>query len=291
MNKLLVIADLPKNKAKALAKARMLATGFDSQVHVVSFVYEQLKHISGLSTQQMTAIKDSLIAKRSDWLKKELENAGLTGANVTCEVVWEKNIAGWVTSHSQSSAYDLIIKTGHRSEGLFYTPTDWHLLRTCQVPVLLVADKKWKKQQNTLVALDLGSKLKTKQALNKQLLQTAVAWSNAFGGELHVVYCQPMSSLLKDIVGISAKEAASKAKREVMPLIEELRGDYPLSKGQIHIKAGEPEKVIPSVAADVNAGVVIIGTVGRKGLRGQLLGNTAEKVLSLLKTDALAIQP
>lgn len=291
MNKLLVIADLPKHKAKALTKARMLANGFDSQVHVVSFVYEQLKHMSGLSPQQTAAIKDGLLNQRRAWLKEALANAGLEGANVSSEVVWEKNIAKWIDSHCQSGAYDLIVKTGHRSESPFYTPTDWHLLRTSRVPVLLVADKKWKKQQNTLVALDLGSKLKTKQALNQQLLQTAIAWTNAFGGELHVAYCQPMSALLKDIIGISAKEAASNAKRELMPLLEKLKGDYPLDKQHIHIKAGDPEKVLPSIAADVNAGVVIIGTVGRKGLRGQLLGNTAEKILSLLKTDALAVQP
>ena len=57
------------------------------------------------------------------------------------------------------------------------------------------------------------------------------------------------------------------------------------------MKAGEPEKVIPSTAASVKAAVVVLGVVGRKGLSGRIIGNTAEKILSLLRCDVLALKP
>ena len=44
-----------------------------------------------------------------------------------------------------------------------------------------------------------------------------------------------------------------------------------------------PENVIPSTAAKYKAGLVVIGTMGRKGIAGKLMGNTAEKILKLLK--------
>ncbi len=48
--------------------------------------------------------------------------------------------------------------------------------------------------------------------------------------------------------------------------------------------------MVASRAAKVRAQLVVIGTVGRKGVRARLLGNTAEKVLLHLKTDVLAIK-
>ena len=45
------------------------------------------------------------------------------------------------------------------------------------------------------------------------------------------------------------------------------------------------------MTADSDSTIVVIGSVGRKGLIGQLIGNTAEKVLKLLKTDVLILSP
>ncbi|GAB3022628.1 universal stress protein [Bowmanella dokdonensis] len=292
MKHLLVIADLPGHKPKALGKARLIADATGCELTVLSFVHEQLKHLpDNLSAAQQRAIQTSLLEQRQQWLDRQLSEAGLNNAGTQSQVIWEKNIAGWVQEYCKQHNFDMVLKTGHRSEGLFYTPTDWHLLRTSQIPVMLVAEKKWRKQHNVLVALDMGSKLQSKQALNRQLLSAAVDWSRNFGGQVHCVYCVPVSPVLKDLMGISNKQAARDAKKQYLPIIQEMAGDFAIDKHHVHIKAGEPDKVLPSVAADINAGLVVIGTVGRKGVKGQLLGNTAEKILALLKTDVMAIQP
>jgi len=36
---------------------------------------------------------------------------------------------------------------------------------------------------------------------------------------------------------------------------------------------------------------VVMGTVGRRGVKAKLLGNTAEDVLSLLRMDTLTLKP
>jgi universal stress protein E len=68
-------------------------------------------------------------------------------------------------------------------------------------------------------------------------------------------------------------------------------GEVKIDKDNIHIKSGYPDKIVPSVASDIGAGLVIMGSIGRKGLKAKVLGNTAESVLTLLKTDVLIIQP
>jgi universal stress protein E len=50
-------------------------------------------------------------------------------------------------------------------------------------------------------------------------------------------------------------------------------------------------KTIVSEAAELKAQLVVMGTVGRRGVRAQVLGNTAEEALQLLKTDTLTLKP
>ena len=49
--------------------------------------------------------------------------------------------------------------------------------------------------------------------------------------------------------------------------------------------------MIPEVAKEIEAELVILGTVGRTGLSAALLGNTAEHVISKLNCNLLAIKP
>ena len=54
---------------------------------------------------------------------------------------------------------------------------------------------------------------------------------------------------------------------------------------------GPVEKVIASQAASKRAQMVVMGTVGRRGVKARLVGNTAEKVLKHLNTDIIALKP
>jgi nucleotide-binding universal stress UspA family protein len=54
---------------------------------------------------------------------------------------------------------------------------------------------------------------------------------------------------------------------------------------------GEPESVIPEFAATHGVDLVVMGTVGRTGIAGFLMGNTAEKVLGSLRGSVLAVKP
>lgn len=66
---------------------------------------------------------------------------------------------------------------------------------------------------------------------------------------------------------------------------------YGITTANTYVKEGLPEKVIPMVAKDIDAELVIIGTVGRVGLSAALIGNTAEHVIDELDCDVLAVKP
>jgi universal stress protein E len=95
----------------------------------------------------------------------------------------------------------------------------------------------------------------------------------------------------KMMIIIDKKALVNIAKSRYLPIIEAMLGDYELPLANIHFMAGPASKVIPSTASKYSAGLVIIGSIRRKGLKAKVMGNTAESVLALLKTDILVIQP
>ena len=59
----------------------------------------------------------------------------------------------------------------------------------------------------------------------------------------------------------------------------------------LHLKQGVPEDVIADVCANVDAGLLIIGTVGITDVPGVLIGNTAETILGNAPCSTLTLKP
>ena len=287
MNSIFVVADLSDSKPVAIQRACELAKNTSNSLHIVYFCYQSLRLIQEDPQKIQQAILDAV----SDDAKKALAALIPNGINYSFEVVWEKRIYNWINSYAKEHNPLMVVKTAHRSETFLYTSTDWQLLRECPAPVFIVSDNKWRKSPNVLAAIDLETKRKSKQALNHQILKAAKTFAETNDSELFVCYTVLFSKVLRDL-GIHYKdELESKAERTLKSEIEKLAAEYDIPAANFFIKAGEPEKVIPSIAAKKKAGVVVIGTVGRKGLEAKVLGNTAEKILSLLKSDVLALKP
>lgn len=183
-----------------------------------------------------------------------------------------------------------MIKAGHRSETLAYTPTDWQLLRSCPAPVLLVGEKHWSKTRHVLAAVDLGTRVRPKVALNHRVVEQAVVLADAIGAELRVGYAVPFSPVLRDLDVIDERELRRAGLRRAEGFREALakRG---IEVEPIRVVIGAPEKALVNLAAKTGAAVVVLGCVGRKKLAGRVIGNTAEKLLRLLKADVLAVKP
>jgi nucleotide-binding universal stress UspA family protein len=62
-------------------------------------------------------------------------------------------------------------------------------------------------------------------------------------------------------------------------------------KLQRHLVWGRPWQEIGQLAKRLDNALVVLGTVGRSGIQGMLLGNTAEKVLSTCDCSILTVKP
>ena len=289
MAKILIIADL-KDKCVATPRGLQLGAKLGHDIDVVAFTYAPLSRLKVSATEEAD-IRERLVDEREHDVQARIDKYKQPGQNVTLKVVWEKNIDRWITRQCAGGKYIGVIKTGNRSESLVHTSTDWQLLRECPAPMLLVAEKKWHRAKPVLVTLDLSSDVATKRKLNDKTLGIAKGLAAALGVELEIITAIEVPTLLSDLDLVDPSAYAREAKEAMKPQIRKLAAAHDIPEKAFHCKRGPVEKVIASQAAKVRAQVVVMGTVARKGVKARLLGNTAEKVLRLMKTDVLAIKP
>lgn len=287
MSKIFVVADLPDSKQVAIKRACELAKTKSTSLHIVYFCYQSLRHIEDGGQNIKQAVIDAVTRDA----EKNLRTLVPDDVEYSFEVVWEKRVDHWVNDYAKQHNPLMVVKTAHRSETFLYTSTDWQLLRECPAPIFIVSENKWRKSPNVLAAIDLETKQKSKLALNHQILTAAKNFAQANEAELFVCYTVQSSQFLRDL-GLQYKdELEIKAEKALKASIANLAAEYQIPVANFFIKAGEPEKVITSIAAKKKVGLVVIGTVGRKGLKAKVLGNTAEKILTWLKSDVLALKP
>jgi universal stress protein E len=229
-----------------------------------------------IRASEQAAIKSRLLDEHRKVLQAQIDKYAGPGQKVTLKVVWDRDVSKWVVERCSKQDYAAVVKTGHRSESLVYTPTDWQLLRNCPAPILLVADRKWHKTKPILAAVDLASRSRTKRALNHQILATAKQLASALDAELKIITAIEIPVLLADMDLVNPTELAQA---------------YDLPEKLFRAKRGPVEKVITSEAASVKAQLVVMGTVARSGVKAKLMGNTAELVLNHLRTDVLTLKP
>jgi universal stress protein E len=97
--------------------------------------------------------------------------------------------------------------------------------------------------------------------------------------------------VLADLDLIDRRQHVAKVRRAVAPRVVELATEFGMEGEQFHIVPGPPERVVPGVASKLKAETVVLGTIGRKGIRARVIGNTAEAVLGRLQTDIIAVKP
>lgn len=288
MKKILVVADPVGKEQTALAKALELAKPTSANIHIVQFCYEPLNFAE--DDNEASEIKTMVVQRAEEEWELHLHSKEVN-IDISSQVIWEKNMANWLTEHCQSQHYDLIVKSGNRTESFFHTPTDWQLFRESGVPVYCVSTAEHNTNKVILVALDVLSDNKKKLDLNQQLLEVASQLSVQTGAELRCCSGFELPQLVIDMNLIEVEERIASltelVKEKARPLLEA----YDIDPSKLLINEGEPWQFITQFGYQSDAQCIVIGSMGRKGILGKLIGNTAEKVIHHSKTDLLVVPP
>ncbi len=209
-----------------------------------------------------------------------------------------------------SNSYDLVMKAAENPGFLrkLFGGSDMHLLRKCPCPLWLMKLPEKPAYETVMAAIDfdpLKHPTPREQELNRLILKLSGAVALADGAAFHVVHAwdafaettlrSRRARIVDDISMYVEKERGlhqTGLQREMESLKDLIGTDaFQRLAPRLHLPNGDARQVLPSVASNLKADLVVMGTVARTGIPGFIIGNTAEMVLDQLESSVLAVKP
>lgn len=234
--------------------------------------------------------KKHAIPKLMATLNKKLSVAAIKGIAISIEISDENNLLRAILRAQHEHGFGWLIKQPHQpslTDHVFLSD-DWKLLRNSRCPVLMVnANNNWEDGGPFLCCVNANSNDSEHQVLNAHVIKVGLLLAKVSNGQRHLVSAYP--SIMQS--GSESDQVPTLLESDYRSACRQMLGNHEIPDSQIHIVQGPPELLIPQVAEKIKAKMVVLGTVARSGLQGILLGNTAEQVLTRLKTDILILPP
>jgi len=296
---ILVFIDIDKASQPALERAVSIAQS-ETGAKITLFLccYDLTFEMTTLSSaDERQAMQRIVIKENEEWLNTIAAPYKEQGLDLRCEVHWHHRPFQAAIIEVLKNNHDLVVKSTHQHSKLsaiLFTPTDWNLLRKCPAPVLLVKHHSWPVNGNILCAIDCKSiQDDDHHQLNKQILKEAAAMAEIVSANIHIVnaYPSPPMNIMLELPEFDPINYEDGLKKFHQKTLNDYAQRLELPKKQVHLAQGLPEDVISQVAEEIDAQLVILGTVGRSGLSATLLGHTAEQVIDNLDCDLLALKP
>lgn len=296
---LLVVIDPSREQQPALSRAVTFANKCPSEIKITLFlaIYDfSYEMTSMLSADERQAMRNGVMRQREDWMKGVIREHHAQSLQPEVKVVWHNRPYECVIDQVFENGYDMVIKATHKHDKLgsvIFTPTDWHLLRKCPCPLLLVKEHGWPEKGKVVAAVHIASESETHSELNDKLVEEAMIMSEMLDAEPHLVNAYPATpvNITIELPEFDPASYTDAVRGHHLTSMKSLRQKHHIAEEQTHVEEGLPEDVIPRVAKELDAELVILGTTGRTGLSAVFIGNTAEHTIDQLDCDLLAIKP
>ncbi|MEX0701742.1 MAG: universal stress protein [Planctomycetales bacterium] len=191
--------------------------------------------------------------------------------------------------------HDLVI-VGTRDLGaagrLLLGSTGMKLVRKCPCPVWIARPDPTPDQFNVLIASDLGE-------IGRQAIDLVVRCGQSIDMKVHLLHAvEHEFDQWMQISGLSdagVAELRQRQREEVERALHEqlAQSDFrTLPSGvQVHVEEGPADVVIRQAVERFDIDLLVMGTVGRSGLPGLFVGNTAERLLGDVPCSLLVLKP
>ncbi|PJG59227.1 universal stress protein UspE [Aeromonas cavernicola] len=260
---------------------------------IYDFSYEMT---AMLSSEEREEMRQGVMSQRREWLDDIVSAYQTKQIEWEIKVVWHNRPFESIIQEALEQHHDLVVKATHHHNFLqtfIFTPTDWHLLRKCPCPVLLVKEGHWKRGGNMIAAINCSSDDPDQKRLNERITQEGSDIAELLGANLYLVNTYPGTPMN---VAIELPEFDPHAYNEAIRhhhenLLLSHADKFGIGHLWTRVAEGLPEEVLPDLAEELNANLMVMGCVGRTGLSAALLGNTAEHVVDRLSCDLLILKP
>ena len=208
------------------------------------------------------------------------------------------------------NGFDLVIKVPEHTDLMdrLFGSDDMHLLRKCPSPVWLMKSSSTGHQRKIMATVDFDpfNSKPEDDLINRQILEMSGSLALTEFSELHIVHVwlaigenrlrSGYARHPKADVDVYVEEIRLKHQRQLDRLVSEFiintgKDAVNYIKPKVHLIKGIAKEVIPQLVKENQIDLVTMGTVGRTGIPGFIMGNTAETILSQINCSVLAIKP
>jgi nucleotide-binding universal stress UspA family protein len=297
---ILFLADGSTGEKAALTRAAAIATANKAKLTLFDAV-ETDRLVS--TDPAMGSLVDALVKSRTDERRKALEalRKSLIGKRSSLRIgvdVAAGNAARSAIRAVQAQGYDLVVKAaqgGDDKPRFLFGSADRTLMRQCPCPVWILKPSKHKRFKKILAAVDVNPVDEQTESLAKLVMSLATSLAKEERAELHVLHAWRLAGETKlrgrQIYASRVDKLVDELREAHRIELEGLLKHYPYAKRTVHLLKGQADDLIPKAVAKLDVDLLVIGTVGRSGVPGLVIGNTAETVLSAVNCSVLTLKP
>ncbi len=301
--RILIIVDPTAQQSPALAKGRRLANAFRAKVDLLLCdVNPALEPGFYPDADSYTSVVEPVRASHEARLRVLATPFLADKLDVTSHVAFGKPLYQALLDQVNLRQPDLVIKDTHHHSLLRRTllsNTDWHLIRDCTAPLLLVKDTVWSVTPRVSAAVDPGHPQDTPAALDHAVVYAAERIARGLGSEASLVHCwspvalYAMGAVSGGMGGVPVLmpaeviDAQRDADRE---RLEHLARVHDVPTARTHLREGIAVDELPVFAAHHALDILVMGAVSRSGIDRIFIGHTAERLLEGLPSDILVVK-
>ncbi|WP_308368169.1 MULTISPECIES: universal stress protein [unclassified Microbulbifer] len=246
---------------------------------------------------------DALSGRVRESVKNVLDSLklGEEELEVDIEVDCGSTPAERVIHRVQRDDYDLVVKSVEgKEQRAGFKAMDMELLRKCPCPVWLCRPVKHSPGDiRVAVAVDPDCREPNSYDLAIRLLRLSHSLADSCSEKLHIISCwdYDVDAYLRrnfpiDVSDEELDRAAQAARSRHRSKLDVLTNAANIGDElDIHHAIARPDRFIPLVIEEKKIDLLVMGTVGRTGIPGFIMGNTAENILQEISCSLLALKP
>ena len=283
-------------------KVVQLASGLGAELELFHCIFDpQVSRAGRFGTRGAEEDIHEFVERRREQLEHGAERLRARGVPVRTSVRWDYPIHEGIVRQVLRRKPSLLVAQSSRkgrAARLVLTQTDYKLIENCPCPVLFIKSGRPYADSVIVAAVDPERSHGKPVTLDDRILDIAVMIRNALGAKLRVFHAgapweyavrtkQELRNLPEAVKEDVRGAYWNKLEQQVLALAR--RHDVPESL--VQVTEGVAAELLPLVASNKSAHVVVLGAVSRSRGGRALIGHTAERVLDALQCDVLVVKP
>ena len=289
MTNILIVIDPEESNYTALERIKEIPATADVDYKV--YLYFNAAPVTARRAN-LNSLRESIAANQAavDKLVAPYKDMGY---RITTSVIQIHRLYEDIIKSARDYKADFVFKSVRQHAPLkrmFYTSTDWNLIRMCPTALLLVRDQGTVRGKPVIASVNIDDEDTEHQELNRIVLAQANALAEVLGAKVHLIYAYGPAVVMGDGADPMAYQIAKDKHDAEFKKAKALASANNVLASNTKLREGTPETIVTEYGEEISAGIIVLGTVARSGASGLFIGNTAESMLEKTHRDMFVIK-